>query len=460
MPGVHSNLGASALDRWGNCPGSVTLIEKVPAEFRNKSSVYADEGSCAHQLCERHVAAKWIPGKEGMMPLSLDKLIGYYIDMEGALFPATHNLEKHELPFFEITEEMASAADIYEQTIGKELRALGYGADKPQVKLGLEIQFNLAYIDKEMFGTCDCAVFSPGEVLHIIDFKYGAGKVVEVDDNPQLMYYALGAIRHFCWDDAFGEYVNLPKKVVLHIVQPRARHKKGPVRMWETTAEYLIKDFGLDLMSKVNAARKPDADLAVGDWCRWCAAKAHCPAQLAKVKTILQADFADLEIEARKPRDVEIEAKQRAKGLMPTTADEVAEVMKCLPIIEEFCKAIAARAQTDLEAGISIPGQKLVQKRAFRKYLDERAAALALEQYLDKDQIYDAPKLKSPNVIEGLLPSKRADNGKGAHKLLESLTLKESSGLTIAPEYDPRDAVIPEVQKAAMDYMADDGIIL
>ena len=46
MSREHSELGASACARWSVCPGSV-----VPSRgIERKSSVYADEGTAAHEL--------------------------------------------------------------------------------------------------------------------------------------------------------------------------------------------------------------------------------------------------------------------------------------------------------------------------------------------------------------------------------------------------------------------------
>ena len=44
------------------------------------------------------------------------------------------------------------------------------------------------------FGTGDCLIISDSK-LHIIDFKYGMGVLVEAENNPQMKLYALGALR-------------------------------------------------------------------------------------------------------------------------------------------------------------------------------------------------------------------------------------------------------------------------
>ena len=50
--------------------------------------------------------------------------------------------------------------------------------------------------------------------LHIIDFKYGQGVLVEAEENPQMMLYALGALRLF---DSLYDIT----EVSMSIYQPR-----------------------------------------------------------------------------------------------------------------------------------------------------------------------------------------------------------------------------------------------
>ena len=57
-PILHSELGASSASRWMSCPASVRmsreaeLIEIKQGRNASKTSVYAAEGTCAHEVCE------------------------------------------------------------------------------------------------------------------------------------------------------------------------------------------------------------------------------------------------------------------------------------------------------------------------------------------------------------------------------------------------------------------------
>ena len=51
MPGKHAVLSASSSKQWIHCPPSARLQEPFP----NDSSVFAEEGTWAHELCEYKV---------------------------------------------------------------------------------------------------------------------------------------------------------------------------------------------------------------------------------------------------------------------------------------------------------------------------------------------------------------------------------------------------------------------
>lgn len=63
------------------------------------------------------------------------------------------------------------------------------------------------------FGTGDCVIVAD-DLLHIIDFKFGLGVLVEAKDNSQFKCYALGAL------DTFGDLYDI-RRIKLSIYQPR-----------------------------------------------------------------------------------------------------------------------------------------------------------------------------------------------------------------------------------------------
>ena len=63
------------------------------------------------------------------------------------------------------------------------------------------------------FGTGDCVIIAD-DTLHIIDYKHGLGVLVQADNNPQMMCYALGALEMF-------DFIYDIKTVKMTIFQPR-----------------------------------------------------------------------------------------------------------------------------------------------------------------------------------------------------------------------------------------------
>ena len=120
--------------------------------------------------------------------------------------------------------------------------------------------------------------------LSVIDLKYGAGVPVEVEDNPQLLYYGLGALlANKQWK---------PHEVEVVIVQPRCPHPDGPVRSQVLQVVDLL-EFAADLVEAVKRTEEASeqhatldtlnwmrAYLNPGDHCRWCPAAAICPSCL------------------------------------------------------------------------------------------------------------------------------------------------------------------------------------
>jgi len=143
------------------------------------SSKFAAEGTAAHKLCE-------IGLKAGVTDVGL--------------------CDKKSIDGFEVTEEMVESVNIYLETIKADL-------EKKYSKVEVEKQFKLT---TNIWGTVD-AVLVVGDKAYVYDFKYGAGVVVEVEDNPQLMIYALGAIKRR----------TKVKTVDLVIVQPRHTAVQG-----------------------------------------------------------------------------------------------------------------------------------------------------------------------------------------------------------------------------------------
>ena len=217
----HSRIGASSMYRWKNCPGSVKLSAGIVSE----SSIYAQEGTAAHEV----------------VGLALERAFSENVSPRLVL-QATN-------------EALFVYTDYIENLKG----------DNP---VYIEHSFDLNDIFPGMYGTADCVIFDEKtKILHVIDYKHGMGIPVDVKNNLQLQYYALGAVHtlpHPC------------REVQMTIVQPRCYHPDGKIRHWKVSALHFI-EFELELIAAGKQTQKKKATLFAGEHCIFCPAKTTCP---------------------------------------------------------------------------------------------------------------------------------------------------------------------------------------
>lgn len=196
---AHAKLSASGASRWATCPGSVQMEDGIP----DKESVYAQEGTLAHEMSELKLK--------------------HYLDPNGfgkrKLNAAIKKLKENEL----YQAEMESYTDNYVDFIKE--KALSFPSN-PYIEIEKRVDFS-RWVDGG-FGTCDCVLIH-GSTLSIIDLKYGKGVPVSAEQNEQLILYALGAY------DAFNLIYNLDK-IELNIVQPRINN----FSTWEISLTELL----------------------------------------------------------------------------------------------------------------------------------------------------------------------------------------------------------------------------
>jgi hypothetical protein len=361
------------------CPGSIALSATIPDH--DTTTVYAAEGTAAHELAEMSL-------REGVDPLMY---VGKRIDGIG------------------VTKEMALAVGMYVDKVNALAKSCN---TEPQ----LEVRFSLARLKDPappvpMFGTADCVVYDEERNhIHVMDYKHGRGIVVEAEENSQLMLYALGAILQLGVK---------PDHITVWIVQPRAPHRDGVVRDY-TFGWDRMKEFRHELLDAAWATQEPDAPLAVGDWCRFCPAQAICTAQKDYAVVVAQDLF-----------EVDTPSLPAPDAL---TEEDMNTVLEHAPMIESWFRACRAFVQEKLERGEEHPEWKLVAKRATRKWKDEAEAREVLRELGIEEHDLITTSTISPAQAEKLL---RRDGVEVPPHLVE----KKSSGNTLAPDSDPRDAV-------------------
>jgi hypothetical protein len=281
------------------------------------------------------------------------------------------------------------------------------------MELLIEQPFDLSDIYPGMYGTNDACLCEPFGKIIVYDYKHGAGVPVDVENNPQLLYYALGA---YLGTDC--------EEIELVVVQPRARHVDGPVRRWTLTYAELNTWILGALLPAAKATEDPGAPLVAGDWCRFCKASGICRAPIEKQFAVTKTQFTDIRI----PQVEEL------------TLDQMVKFHTFWDIFASCHDAVAAELQRRLMEGESIPGYKLVQKKTNRRWRDEKALVTACLRYTKTGilKIFEEPKVLSPAKLE------KEVKKKGLSIALESYIEKPEGGLTMVPESDRRDAVDPK----------------
>jgi hypothetical protein len=370
----HAELSASATERWATCTGSPSLIKGLP----NHSTFYAAEGTAAH-----HVSAECLRNFD----VTPAHWLGKKAKVEG------HEIEMDE-EFIEYVQDYLNDIAAYRQAGDIEF---------------IEQSFTEAMkkLHPKFGGSADYVNFRPStRRLRVEDLKFGAGVAVDVDDNKQLKYYALGALLA---NPQFNA-----EDVEIRIAQPRCEHDAGRFRSYTFPAMELV-EYAADLIAAAKETEDPfQAKLVPSKKaCKFCPANAAntCPAAATETHLILVQDFSAIEPER-------------------WSAEQIGEFLAKLPLAEARIAAVREFAYQEALKGTKFPGQKLVEKQARRKWTDEQEVAAIAEIVLGDDAY--KKKLRSPKQIEDLLGKKKFAEEFG------SRVDKSSSGYTLVSDADPR----------------------
>ena len=356
----HSPLGASGADRWMTCPGSVALTNKFGMPEVDEDPVWTREGTAMHEILNTCLA-------EGLEPW---EFLGQKIE----------NVE--------ITAELTDAVQVGVDHV----RSL----TTPIAKLFLEYPIS-SPIHPMFYGTLDVGIVYDS-IIHIVDFKGGAGIVVDVEHNPQFMYYAFGLLQHY--PDV--------RRVILHVVQPRAFHADGPVRSWEISADDLNAWVYDELVPAMQRAGR-DETLEAGDHCRFCPAKLLCP--------LLTGLF-------------NAAATYNPKAIPSQDDVSLGQSYAQIQSVKFYLKALEEEAFRRARKGNDLGTVKLVHKKANRVF-QPGAAEVFIAKY--GDAAYTDRALKSPAEMEKIDATAKA--------LVHEHAFTPTSDLTLAPIDDKRPAV-------------------
>ena len=366
MPPVkHAVLSASSSHRWLNCNPSARLEEK----FEDNETEAAAEGTAAHALCE-HKLRK-------MLKLRSRKPTSKYD-----------------------CDEMDEYTDGYVEFVSEQIAQAKQFCKDPLVLIEQKLDFSCYVPDG--FGTGDCLVVAD-HLLHIIDFKYGMGVLVDAVENPQMMLYALGALRLF---DSLYEI----DTVSMSIYQPR----RDNVSTWTISVAELNEWTENTLVPKAKLAFEGKGEFSPGTWCTFCKAAVKCRARAEAKLQLTKYEFAE----------------------PPLLSDEeIEDILGRVDDLTKWANEIVAYAQdAAINHGKTWSGFKLVESRTIRKYSDEEAVAQAASDAGYHD-IYKK-SLIPITEMEKLMGKKTFA------EVLGGLVVKPQGKPTLVPASDKRPAII------------------
>lgn len=389
-------MAGSAAHRWMRCPGSVGMIAAILGEGSGggESSPYAREGTFAHAVGAHILTTGNIPDPDSEFT---------FMDHDQEIVGT-------------VTDEMLEHVMVYVERVR-------WHGKTGAVKIEHHVDLS-AFVRDEMWGTSD-AVVSKANELVVCDFKYGYYPVPLVDEdlllddtfgelghvNPQLLYYAAGAGHEYGWKHRW---------ITLEIIQPRCM-ELPPIQSVTIAAEQVRRWAENDLYRAAHAATSENPPLSAGEWCRFCPAMSVCPEVRKSVQNAAASDFADLDL---KPPDV------------PDSTIHLMEILRWAPIIDAWLRACEHAGLQLAMRGVHIPGFKMVEKRANRRWHED----------LSHREIYNRLKAAGgTGEFKHFLETRfitPAQAEKIAGKNAVNAVCEHPKGeLTLAPESDRRPAV-------------------
>ena len=265
----------------------------------------------------------------------------------------------------------------------------------------IEQKLDISAYVPEGVGTGDCIIIA-NEKLHIIDFKYGMGVLVNAVDNPQMKLYALGAL------EVYGALYDI-KEVSMTIFQPRREN----ISTWTIPVEELKEWAENELKPKAQLAIKGEGEYLPGEWCTFCKAAVKCRARAEEKLELARSEFM----------------------LPPLLRDmDIEEILHKIPGLTKWANEIMAYAiDAAINHGKQWNGFKVVEGRSNRKYKDEEAVANVAKANGYKD-IYNQ-SLINITEMQKLMGKKQFE------EILGDLIYKPCGKPTLVPITDKRVAM-------------------
>lgn len=416
---AHSTFPASSSARLLECPGSYAEALRLDTGER-KANQFSAEGTLAHAIAEVCLAT-------GNEP---HDYIGQTRWADGFQFT--------------IDEDFADNVKVYVD-FARGLQGMGYVLRletrvSPQVWWG-----SLPPLNIELFGTSDLIAVDPvtGHVV-IADLKFGRGVPVDAKGNPQLLYYAAGALGDNILQAMLGKnykFNNNDPDVDLVIVQPRAFHPEGPIRKadplkrsdiinWACTGLYYGVERALNDNGKTFNPSKH---------CRWCPAITTCNAMQGYANEAAKRAFANVPLDGLDP------TKPQTLPAVGLSDRALGDLLDRVAVVMPLFTALQALGEERLASGRDVQGWKRIPKLARRSWTlqveQDVLDALAVSG-VGPDEVTKS-ELMTPSEVERKLGKSKYN------QIVAPLVSRKSSGHNLVPDADPRSRLKGRTAKEA-----------
>lgn len=409
----HSVFGPSGSSMWLNCPGSLVPNLLAP----DNAGVDAAYGTVGHEVTET-----WL--KAGVQP---KHLIGRLRFIESGNWGHVIKIDA------EMLEYARQCVDWVEWLPGVHM-------------VERRVDFSRITPIPNQSGTADFITIH-GDTMWVVDWKFGRGIRVYAERNTQGMLYALGALWKY---DPEGKV----KKIIIRIGQPRLDHFDE----WEVSRDDLLEFAGwakarMAMAWSLNAPR-----VAGSKQCQFCRVAADCAAASKLMVEMTEGVFDNLDTEVTPEEMASFKARLDREDFNINPVEVGSLTTEQLVKLKPFRKvadkwwhhvedALLCRALdgTDLTPF----GQKIVEGRAFRIFVNEEKAETHLASLgVPREKLYES-KFVSPSKAEELL-KKAGFRAKELPALLDGYTRKPPGKPTIVPLSDKRQALV-DLSEVAFD---------
>jgi hypothetical protein len=374
MPAAHAKFSPSSMKRVMACPASFAYeqrareaVEGLGAELEESSGA-SREGTIAHALGEAAI-------RRGMAPQSW---IGRKLTLELDGKIESVIIEK------DMADKVAAYVDHCGMLAMLADRSMAEQEVHVTTRIGVETTRDL------LWGTADFIALGQDRI-DVVDLKFG-GMAVEVEDNPQLVCYLLGALE-------LVEPHERPNQGAVHIVQPKLSIEP---KVWEIAdlnalrTEWLPRlEAAMERAIEACAVGAPGDELhKVGPHCHFCPAIIGCE---FFARTMIDISAAELE-----------ELEPTSPPLVEDRYGRLVERWKAKNTIKRYFELVEAKLSADLRKGVAVPGVKIVEALGNRRWTldDEEMISRLRNQGLKKGD-FIKETLVGPAVIEKLIDNPR-----------------------------------------------------